>query len=105
MSDGQLIAESQAAADACWRAIEHPEQVRSLVLVSPTPPDAALRERLREIRAATLILVSPSGDTATEYQRAIPNAYRLYVYGSLAEKVPRLAAEFAERSDTFELHA
>ena len=105
MIDGQLIAESEAAPDACWRAIQHPDQVRNLVLVTPRSPDPALRDRLHEIKAPTLVLVTLSGDPGTEYQRAIPNAFRLYVYGDVRGKAARLAAEFAERSDTFELHA
>jgi len=97
-----VIAQGAAAAEAIPLASD-PKLVERLVLAEPDCPTEVL-EQLADVSAPTLILwgtTDPRQDGEL-YQKRIPRAYLMYVYGQLSpEPFARLAADFIQRGDAF----
>lgn len=117
-----LIGVSAGASAAIRHALQSPDRVSALVLVSPLPasrtnrPDGAhgdLEARLGEIQCPTLAVFGQE-DTgvgpgeASTYRRLIPNCNIAFVYGAghdIAAQRPEallnLVSDYLERRETF----
>jgi pimeloyl-ACP methyl ester carboxylesterase len=108
-----LIAESAGGAVGCWLAILQPALVSTLVLVAPSAEDTELRERLREITAPTLVLWGTADQAVPPehsqvFVRAIPNSYRMLIYGAghalpvaACRAFVTLVEDFIDRGEAF----
>ncbi len=121
-----LVSTSASAPIALWQAIDAPEPIEGLVLVSPTAllpagrtvtsgfnRDPELESRLGEIKAATLLLLGTKDkvippETGRMYVERIPNCYYVLVYDAghaiETERPEALFAavrDFVERRETF----
>jgi pimeloyl-ACP methyl ester carboxylesterase len=121
-----LVSTAASAPLALWQAIDLPERVGPLVLISPvallpdgwTAPsgyarDPELERRLGDIQAATLVLFGTRDDvipseTGRLYVERIPNCYYVLVYDAghviEAERPEALSAavhDFLEHRETF----
>ena len=121
-----LVSTALSVPLALWQAIDFPQRIDSLVLISPvallpegwTAPsgyahDPELAARLGDIQAATLVLFGTRDDiipseTGRLYVERIPNSYYVLVYDAAheieAERPEALCAavrDFLERRETF----
>jgi pimeloyl-ACP methyl ester carboxylesterase len=121
-----LVSTAASAPLALWHAIDLPQHVDALVLISPiallpdgwTAPssyarDLALERRLGDIHTATLVLLGTRdevlpADTGRLYVERLPNCYYALVYDAghevEAERPDALFAavrDFLEQRDTF----
>ena len=114
-----VIGSSATAAVALWQAIDAPDHIGGLVLISPTVllPDAsaesALLGRLEEVRAATFVLFG-TNDTAIPpeagrlYAERLSDCYYALTYdaghdiaGERPEALSEAVSDFVERRGTF----
>ncbi|MGE0826259.1 MAG: alpha/beta fold hydrolase [Candidatus Binatia bacterium] len=121
-----LISTSTSTLYALWQALETPEHVDALVLVSPpalhansqaetngNPRDPELLGRLREVQAPTLVLLgtndtSVPANTGQRYVEQLSNCYYTLVYDAgpaMATERPEAlfatVSDFIERRGTF----
>ena len=112
-----LVSTSTSTPLALWQAIDAPESVDALVLLSPAASgftsDPELERRLGEIQAPTLILIGTNDttippETGRLYVERLPNCYYTLVYDAghaiAAERPDALLAavcDFVERRGTF----
>jgi len=121
-----LVGTAAGASLALWQAIDIPERIDALVLISPVallpdgrtatdgfPPDPELARRLGDIQAATLVLFGTNDEeilpeTGQIYAERITNCYYVLVYDAgrviEAERPDALFAavcDFVERRGTF----
>ena len=121
-----LIGSADSASLALWQAIDAPDRIDGLVLLSPrvlaseerstandVAPDPGLADRLAEVRAATLVLfgtndMAISPQTGRQYVEQLPDCYYALVYDAghdIASDRPEALAEavcdFIERRGTF----
>jgi pimeloyl-ACP methyl ester carboxylesterase len=93
-----LVSTSASASLALWQALDAPERIEALVLISPTAllpadqtatggfdRDPELEKRLGDIQAETLVLLGTNDrsmppDTGQRYVESIPNCYYVLVY-------------------------
>lgn len=124
LASGQygLIGVSAGASAAIRHALQSPDRVSTLVLVSPLVvgqtgrPDGALEDlesRLGEIQCPTLAVfgqqdASVAPGAASAYRRLIPNCNIAFVYGAghdIAAERPQallnLVSDYLERRETF----
>lgn len=124
LASGQygLIGVSAGASAAIRHALQSPESVAALVLVSPLAvgqtdqPDGAhgdLEARLGEVQCPTLVVfgqedASVKPGAASTYRRLIPNCNVAFVYGAghdIAAERPQallnLVSDYLERRETF----
>jgi pimeloyl-ACP methyl ester carboxylesterase len=121
-----LVSTSADVAIALWQAIDMPQQIDALVLISPALvpseqsdagndlfTDPELVGRLRELQAPVLLLVGTEDqaiprETGRTYVERIPHCYYVLVYdGGRAIEVERpnalfaVVRDFLERRETF----
>lgn len=121
-----LIASAESVAIALWQAIEEPEHVDGLVLISSTvlqteqhpapsanPPESALIDRLGEIQAATLALFGTNDtanppETGRMYVEQLPDCYYALMYDAgqdieadRPQALYEAVFDFVERRGTF----
>ena len=114
-----VIGSDDTAALAVWQAVDAPEHVDGLVLISPmvllpeAAAESALVERLGEVRAPTLVLFGtndpaiPPG-TGRLYVERLPECYYALSYdaghdiaGDRPEALSEAVSDFVERRGTF----
>ena len=114
-----LVGVSSGADDALRHALQHPDDVEALVLVSPTAirpaggESAELEGRLGDVQCPTLVVFgrddkSVQPDAAATYRERIPNCNIAFVYAAghdIAAERPQalvnLVADYLERRETF----
>ena len=113
-----VIGSGDTAALAVWQAVDAPEHVDGLVLISPTVlrPDAAesaLAGRLGEVRAPALVLFGTNDpavppETGRLYVERLPECYYALSYdaghdiaGDRPEALSEAVSDFVERRGTF----
>ncbi len=117
LEDAVVIGWSDSAAIALWQAIDAPDHIGGLVLISPTVlfPEAksALIERLGEVQAATFVLFGTNDaaippETGRLYVERLPDCYYALTYdaghdiaGERPEALSEAVSDFVERRGTF----
>ena len=113
-----VIGSGDTAALAVWQAVDAPDHVDGLVLISPTVllPDAAepaLAGRLGEVKAPTLVLFGTNDpaippETGRLYVERLPECYYALSYdaghdiaGDRPEALSEAVSDFVERRGTF----
>lgn len=113
-----VIGSDNAAALALWQAVDAPEHIDGLVLISPTVlrPGAAespLAGRLGEVRAPALVLFGTNDpaippETGRLYVERLPECYYALSYdaghdiaGDRPEALSEAVSDFVERRGTF----
>ena len=113
-----VVGSDDTAALALWQAVDAPEHVGGLVLISPTVlrPDAAesaLAGRLGEVRAPALVLFGTNDpavppETGRLYVERLPECYYALSYdaghdiaGDRPEALSEAVSDFVERRGTF----
>ena len=114
-----VIGSDDAAALAVWQAIDAPEHIDGLVLISPTvllpetAAETALVERLGEVRAPTLVLFGTNDpaippETGRLYVERLPECYYALSYDAghdiaadRPEALFEAVSDFVERRGTF----
>ena len=114
-----VIGSDDAAALAVWQAIDAPEHIDGLVLISPTvllpeaAAESALAGRLGEVRAPTLVLFGTNDpaippETGRLYVERLPECYYALSYDAghdiAADRTEALfeaVSDFVERRGTF----
>ena len=113
-----VIGSDDTAALALWQAVDAPDHIDGLVLISPTVllPDAAepaLAGRLGEVRAPTLVLFGTNDpaippETGRLYVERLPECYYALSYdaghdiaGDRPEALSEAVSDFVERRGTF----
>lgn len=114
-----VIGSSAAAAVALWQAIDAPDHVGGLVLISPTllladaAAESALIGRLGEVRPATFVLFGTNDtaippETGRLYVERLPDCYYALTYdaghdiaGERPEALSEAVSDFVERRGTF----
>ncbi len=121
-----LVSSEAITSIALWQAIDTPEQIDGLVLISPTvllPEDGSgtsgfgrdpkLERRLADLQVATLVLVGTNDEilppeTGQRYVEQIPSCYYVLVYDAghtietdRPDALCTAVGDFAERRDAF----
>lgn len=114
-----VIGSDDAAALALWQAVDAPDHIDGLVLISPTlllpeaTAESALAGRLGEVRAPTLVLFGTNDptippETGRLYVERLPECYYALSYdaghdiaGDRPEALSEAVSDFVERRGTF----
>ena len=121
-----LVSSAASTSIALWQAIDTPEQIDGLVLISPTvllpeggsgtsgcARDPELERRLADLQVATLVLVGTNDEilpveTGQRYVEHIPNCYYVLVYDAghaietdRPDALCTAVGDFVERRDAF----
>jgi pimeloyl-ACP methyl ester carboxylesterase len=114
-----VIGSDDTAALALWQAVDAPERVDGLVLISPmvllpgTAAEPALAGRLGEVKAPTLVLFGTNDpvvppETGRLYVERLPECYYALSYdaghdiaGDRPEALSEAVSDFVERRGTF----
>ena len=113
-----VIGSGDTAALALWQAVDAPEHVDGLVLISPTvlrpgAAEPALAGRLSEVRAPALVLFGTNDpavppETGRLYVERLPECYYALSYdaghdiaGDRPEALSEAVSDFVERRGTF----
>ena len=121
-----LVSSAASASIALWQAIDTPQQIDGLVLISPTVllpegrsgasgfvRDPELEGRLGDLQVATLVLLGTNDailppDTGQRYVEQIPNCYYVLVYDAghaietdRPDALCTAVGDFVERRDAF----
>jgi len=121
-----LVSSAASTSIALWQAIDTPEQIDGLVLISPTvllpeggsgtsgfTRDPELERRLADLQVATLVLVGTNDEillpeTGQRYVEQIPNCYYVLVYDAghaietdRPDALCTVVSDFVERRDAF----
>ena len=114
-----VIGSDDTAALAVWQAVDAPDHVDGLVLISPmvllpeAAAESALAGRLGEVRAPTLVLFGTNDpavppETGRRYVERLPECYYALSYdaghdiaGDRPEALSEAVSDFVERRGTF----